>query len=175
MILTGNEKILIKNLEENDLECLRTIIQNPNVYRYEPSFLAERQGTPEEALRDLMSMDLQRDRQCIFGVFETAAPDVLAGLFELYDYKSSGKVISIGYRFAEEFWNRGLASQSVRDVVKYLRENTEVELVTAHVMPHNGASARVLTKNGFVYLLTKEEDWGFGRPVTADVYTLDLI
>ncbi len=175
MILTENEKIIIKSLEKKDLEGLRKMIENPNVYRYEPTFLTERQGTPEEALSAIMAMDIQRDRQCIFGVFETAEPDILTGLAEFYDYKHSGNVISIGYRFAEEFWNRGLATQTAMAMTEFLRRNTEVELVTAHVMPHNTGSGRVLEKIGFEYLLTKEEDWGSGEPVVADVYTMDLV
>ena len=54
-----------------------------------------------------------------------------------------------------------------------IRNRTQVELVTAHVLPENKASARCLVKNGFEYLLTKTEDWGYGEPCTADVYTLD--
>jgi hypothetical protein len=32
MILTENEKIIIKSLEKKDLEGLRKMIENPNVY-----------------------------------------------------------------------------------------------------------------------------------------------
>ena len=39
MILIENEKIIIKSLENKDLEGLRKMIENPNVYRYEPTFL----------------------------------------------------------------------------------------------------------------------------------------
>jgi hypothetical protein len=44
-------------------------------------------------------MDLEEHRQCILGVYEKTDPSVLAGLAEFYDFKPSGKVISIGYRF----------------------------------------------------------------------------
>ena len=39
----------------------------------------------------------------------------------------------------------------------YLKSNTGVELVTAHVLPDNKASSRCLIKNGFAYLLTKQK------------------
>ena len=48
-----------------------------------------------------------------------------------------------------------------------------VKLITAHVLPDNKASSRCLIKNGFEYLLTKTEDWGYAYPCVADVYTLD--
>lgn len=173
-ILIENDRLLICGLKDGDLDALSSMRSDLRVYRFEPTFLAELQGSPEEALRSIRSMDLHRDRQCILGIYERARPDELAGLAELYDYKPSGKVISIGYRLAYQYWGRGIATSCVRALMDYLRSNTEVELVTAHVIPENQASAHCLIKNGFEYLLTKEEDWGYGEPCTADVYTLDL-
>lgn len=97
----------------------------------------------------------------------------MVGLAEFYDYKKSGKVISIGYRFLPEHWGRGIATSCIHALLDYIHNKTEVELVTAHVLPDNKASSRCLLKNGFEYLVTKTEDWGDGRMYTADVYTLD--
>ena len=146
---------------------------DPLLYRYEPSFLLERQGTPQEALRTILAMDLERDRQCILGVYEKDAPSCLVGLAEFYDYKPSGKVISLGCRFLSKYWGRGLASSCVGALLEYIQRCTKVEIVTAHILPGNTASARCALKNGFEYLFTKDEDWGHGRPDTADVYTFD--
>ena len=45
----------------------------PLIYRYEPTFPAELQGTPEEALESILNMDLDRDKQCLLGVYEKTA------------------------------------------------------------------------------------------------------
>ena len=92
-----NDRLVIRGLGARDLEGLRAMRRDNMVYRFEPAYLLELQGSVEEAL----------------------------------------------------------------------------ELVTAHVLPGNKASARCLLKNGFEYLLTKEEDWGHGSLCTADVYTFD--
>lgn len=118
-------------------------------------------------------MDLREDRQCILGIYEKARQDVLVGLAEFYDYKPSGKVISIGYRLLPEYWGKGIATGCVHALLDYIRSSTQVELVTAHVIPENKASARCLLKNGFEYLLTKTEDWGHAQLSVADVYTFD--
>ena len=172
-IFIENERLLIHGLQARDLEGLKAIRGDSKVYRYEPSFLLELQGTPDEALKALQRMDLNESRQCILGVYEKKNPAILVGLAELYDYKSSGKVISLGYRFLSEYWGRGLATSCVQALTDYLRNHTEVSLITAHVLPGNKASSRCLIKNGFEYLLTKQEDWGNGAPQTADVFTLD--
>ena len=172
-IYIENDRLLIHNLKYQDLRSLEALRSDQQVYYYEPTFLAELQGKPDAALKLIQNMNLYVDRQCILGVYEKAAPLVLVGLVELYDYKSSGKVISIGYRFLSKYWGKGIASSCVNAILKYINSNTKVELVTAHVLPENKASARCLIKNGFEYLLTKTEDWGYDQPCTADVYTFE--
>ena len=172
-IYIENDRLAIHGLEKKDLKGLEALRNDQKVYRYEPSFLLELQGTPEEALTAIQKTDLYQDRQCILGVYEKTAPSVLVGLAELYDFKPSGKVISLGYRFLSEYWGKGIASSCVRALLNYLQNNTEVGLVTAHVIPENKASARCLMKNGFEYLLTKPEDWGYSQLFTTDVYTFD--
>lgn len=169
-----NDRLLIRNLRDQDLDRLKAMRNDPRIYRYEPTFLAELKGSPEEALKTIQGMDLDRDRQCIWGIFEKKDPDTLAGLAELYDYKPSGKVISMGYRLIPEYWGRGIASRCNRALIDFIKNNTQVELVTAHVLQDNTASSHILLKNGFEYLLTKTEDWGHKSLCVADVYTLDL-
>ena len=168
-----NDRLVIRGLKKEDLKSLEALRRDHLVYCYEPTFLTELQGPPEEALETLQNMDLYEDRQCILGVYEKTAPSVLVGLAEFYDFKPSGKVISLGYRFLSKFWGNGIASSCVQALLNYIQSNTKVELVTAHVIPGNTASARCLLKNGFEYLLTKPEDWGYSQLCVADVYTFD--
>lgn len=168
-----NDRLEIHGLKDRDLEALSAMRNDPVIYRYEPAFLEELLGSAEEALQKIRSMDLREDRQCILGIYEKTDPDTLAGLAELYDYKPSGKVISIGLRFRPEYWGRGMASSCVSALLDFIRNETQVELVTAHVLPGNKASAGCVRKNGFEYLLSKEEDWGLGEPSVAEVYTYD--
>ena len=172
-IFIESNGLLIRNLKDQDLNVLIDMRSDERIYCYEPAFLMELQGTPEGTLRAIQDMDLFRDRQCILGIYEAADPDSLAGLAEFYDYKPSGNVISIGYRLRPDYWGRGVGSRCVRALLDYIRGNTEVKLVTAHVIPENIASSRILLKNGFEYLVTKSEDWGYGMLTLADVYTLD--
>ena len=168
-----NDRLLIHALKDQDLAALTAMREDARIYRYEPSFLAELQGTPEEALKAIRSMDLDEDRQCILGIYEKTNPDNLTGLVELYDYKPTGKVVSIGCRLRPEYWGKGIAKSCVPAMIDYIRNNTQIELITAHAIPDNKASGNTLRKLGFQYLLTKTEDWGLGEPTVSDVYTYD--
>lgn len=169
-IYIENDRLLIHCLNKQDITGFRSMRRDRLVYRYEPRFLKELQGSPEEALESLQRMDLYENRQCVLGVYEKTDPSVLIGLAEFYDYKPSGKDISLGYRFNSEYWGQGIATSCIHSLLEFIRDKTKVEFVTAHVLPDNKASARCLLKNGFKYLLTKTEDWGYSRLCIADVY-----
>lgn len=173
LIHIENDRLLIRNLKTQDLDGLKAMRYDQRVYRFEPTFLAELHGTVEEAQEVILNMDLYEDRQCILGVYQKTDPLVLVGLAEFYDFKPSGKVISIGCRFLSKYWGQGIASSCTHALLEFIQNHTEVELVTAHVLPENKASSRCIIKNGFQYLLTKTEDWGRGRLSVADVYTFD--
>ena len=173
-IFIENERLLIHGLRDQDLDGLTAMRNDPRIYRYEPTFLIELQGTPEEALRAIQGMDLFEDRQCILGIYEKNDPDALAGLAEFYDFKPSGKVISIGCRLRPEYWSMGLGTNCAQLLVDFIKKNTEVELITAHVITDNKYSPRPLLKNGFKLLVTKPDDWGHDSKDVAGVYTLEL-
>ena len=165
-----NERLLLHTLEDEDFERLMEMRQNPQNYRYVPTYLPELLGDPATVVTRLQNMNLEKDRQCVMGIYEKTNPSYLVGLAEFYDYKFHGKVISIGYRLDEPFWGRGIGSSAVARMLQYLDADGRIELVTAHVLPANTGSSKILSKNGFHHLLRKKEDWGFGEPVEADVY-----
>ena len=55
----------------------------------------------------------------------------------------------VGYWLAKPFWGRGLMTAVVRRVCRHAFEEFGLAKITAHVVPHNPASARVLEKCGF--------------------------
>lgn len=57
--------------------------------------------------------------------------------------------VDIGYRFHEEHWGKGLATESARAVIDWVWGHTEIAKLTAYVLPKNGGSIRVLDKIGF--------------------------
>jgi RimJ/RimL family protein N-acetyltransferase len=55
----------------------------------------------------------------------------------------------LGYHLAPEHWQRGFATEALTGLLGMTRLLTRIGQVSAAVMPHNPASARVLTKTGF--------------------------
>lgn len=55
----------------------------------------------------------------------------------------------IGYHLDIEFWNRGIATEVLRAVVRFLYERTDAHRLQATVHSEHAASMRVLEKVGF--------------------------
>ena len=57
----------------------------------------------------------------------------------------------IGYWIGEPFWGRGIASESIRQLLEIAwKQYPEVVRIYAEVFPANVASSRALEKNGFI-------------------------
>jgi len=77
--------------------------------------------------------------------------------------------VRLGYVLAEAYWGRGLASELVAGLVTWCRAESTIGSLAGGVEVSNRASARVLTKNGFV--LVEPAD---GGPPGEELYRLDL-
>ena len=67
----------------------------------------------------------------------------------MYGYRDEMHKISVGCRISEPFWYKGIAAEAVGLLVRYLYDETDIEIITASTMVVNKAAAEVLRKNGF--------------------------
>ncbi len=59
------------------------------------------------------------------------------------------KSAEIGYWLGEPFWNKGIATEAVGQTVNYGFQNLKLIRIFAGAFEFNGASMKVLEKNGF--------------------------
>ncbi|HET6274060.1 MAG TPA: GNAT family N-acetyltransferase [Bacteroidota bacterium] len=77
------------------------------------------------------------------------------------------KSAGIGYWLGEEFWGRGIATESVRAMIDYSFSHFDLCRLYAGVFEWNGASMRVLEKAGFSF------EARMRKSVTKDGKTID--
>ncbi|MBR3504777.1 MAG: GNAT family N-acetyltransferase [Clostridia bacterium] len=152
-------------MEDHDAPGLQALVNSPAVYRYLPTFLFEKQyADVHEVIRRLYGECLKDS--IILGVF---MENRFCGLCEFYGYRDPIHKISVGYRLLEDCWGMGIATESLEAMVRYLYDETDIEIITASTMVENQASANVLRKNGFTLVAAAvDEDWGYSRPTVAD-------
>ncbi|WP_368907835.1 GNAT family N-acetyltransferase [Bacillus wiedmannii] len=54
--------------------------------------------------------------------------------------------VEIGYGFIEKYWNKGYATESVDELIKWAFQTGEVDTIIAETLLENGSSIRVLEK-----------------------------
>ena len=163
------DRVVLGKVVDADAGALRDLTGNPLVQRYLPTFLFERQfDDAHEAIRQMYG-DLFENRESLIMAIRVKETGELAGLAEFYGLCDRLHKISVGSRFRECWWGRGLATEATRLMVDYLYGETDIEIITASTRVENKASAHVLEKVGFIRTARDvEEDWGFPEPTIVD-------
>ena len=159
------ERLILRKIEETDAEGLSELVHSPGVYRYLPTFLFEQKYEDvHEVIRRLYDECFKES--VILGVF---MEEEFCGLAEIYGYRESTHKASIGCRFLERWWGKGVASETVDALVRYLTQETGIEIITASTMVENKSITRVVGKNGFLLVVSGvDEDWGYPQPTPAN-------
>lgn len=167
--------IVLRKITRDDADSLRELTENGNVYRYLPTFLFEKKYESIEYVIDHLYDECFRE-SIFLGIYKTDSggevaeeKGVFCGIAEMYGFRDEIHKISVGYRLLERFWGQGIAPRALRLMVRYLYNETDIEIITASTMIENRASARVLEKNGFDLVVhAVPEDWGYEEPTITD-------
>ena len=57
----------------------------------------------------------------------------------------------IGYVLSLDYWGRGLMPEAVREVIRFLFEEEDIDIISCYHYPFNEKSRRVIEKCGFTY------------------------
>lgn len=81
------------------------------------------------------------------------------GCVKIYPDNNRGKYYakSINYVLSEEYWGNGYMTEAVKRIIKYLFEETDIDLLSAFHYPENIKSKKVLENCGFKYEVTIEQ------------------
>ena len=166
-----SSRIVLRRLNQGDAAALEEMIRDTEVYRYLPAFLYERRYPEISRVIDGLYGECLRE-SLILGIFESGE---FCGLAEWYGYDPEASAVSVGNRLMSRCWGRGLASETLRLMLRAMRERTDIRTVAATSMTANLASGAVLRNNGFMKTASDvPEDWGFGAPVAVDRWEMHL-
>ena len=95
----------------------------------------------------------------------------MLGIAEIYDYLPQEGKASIGGRLLERSWRRGIASEIVQLLTRYLIDEIGLQTIVCHVMADNIASSRMMEKNGYrTNGPSFHEDWARDEDVLVNEY-----
>ncbi|WP_058302983.1 GNAT family N-acetyltransferase [Gorillibacterium timonense] len=167
------DTIILRKIEETDIEGLFEIYTNENVFMYIPGDRKKNKAAVQNMIGHF-ERDFHKRKVIFLGIYLPEAPNEIVGVAEIFDYDDKVNQITIGYRLNERYWGKGIATQTVRAMVEYLYNTLEINRIQAFVMPANERSQNVLQKNNFVKegIMRQSQYWTGIGVVDLTMYSL---
>jgi len=171
--LLNSEKLVLKKIEDAHLQELFAIYDNEKVFEY-CGIIPKHNIQTVSKMIGHFDRDYKKESIVKWGIFQKSHSDQLVGIIEAMEFNQKVNMVTIGYYLAENYWGKGLASDAVNILVKFLFEEVNINRIQAEVMPLNEASKKVLQKNGFLKegLLRQAKVWSGKGVVDLEIYGL---
>ena len=155
--------IILREFQLEDLDAIYLLTLEKEIRRFQPDWIA----TKEKRREWLMKYELRENNEFIESV--PNVPNIkrhalrlgiiLRETNELIGWINSGLKDElpppnreIGYAISKDYRNRGYTTQAVQGLIKYMFENTNVDVLNATALTYNTPSNKVIQKCGFMLM-----------------------
>ncbi len=139
-------RLLLRTPLMTDLEHIYRLGRNPRVMQ----FITGTLNTMEDARRELNRRLRTADEPLGYWITEEKITEDFVGWMGLKVLEKTGE-IEIGYRFLEEHWGKGYATEAGQKVLDYAFVTLNLKKVVAVAKEENRASTRVMEKLGMQF------------------------
>lgn len=141
--------IVLKKVELSDLNELFEIYSNENLYSYKPGNVSKTISAVENIIGHF-SRDFKKKKTIFLGIYLKEASDKLVGIAEIFDSDRKVDFVNIGYTLNQDYWGKGIATETTAILLDYLFKIINVNRIQAYVMTANTKSQNVLRRNDFI-------------------------
>ena len=142
-------KCRIRKWELSDAKDLAAALSNKKVQDN------LRDGLPypytEQDGKDFISAMLSADGNETFAFAITVNNIVIGSISIFRQGNIHRQTAELGYYIAEEYWGKGIMTEAVKQICRYVFDKTDIIRIYAEPFAYNTASCRVLEKAGFQY------------------------
>lgn len=166
-----SERLLLRRLDENDVEEVFALRSNPETMKYIPKPLAK---TKQDALAHIAMIEdkIVNNIGINWGITIKGNAKII-GIIGHYRIQPENHRAEIGYMSLPEFNGQGYITEAIKAVVSYGFEEMNLHSIEAIIDPDNNASERVLRKNGFIKEAhIKENELWNGKYWDTVIYSL---
>jgi ribosomal-protein-alanine N-acetyltransferase len=149
------ERLRARLFTESDAPLLRALNENPNVYRYTGDGPLADDAAALEILRTRIFPQVRLHGTSRFAVellphvvIDPRPAHTCIGWCGLKLDPDDGGAYDLGYRFFEDAWGHGFATEAARATLAWARVNLKDARIIARARVENVASHRVLEKIG---------------------------
>lgn len=139
----------IRKWDPADAKDLSAVLSNAKIHDN------LRDGLPypytEQDGLDFISAMLSADSNETFAFAITTEGKVIGSIGVFRQGNIHRRTAELGYYIAEAYWGKGLMTKAVRQICRYVFDNSDILRIYAEPFAFNAASCRVLEKAGFQY------------------------
>lgn len=159
------ERLLLRELNPDDAENFYKLNLNPNVIKYTGNSAFIDIDEVKKFLENYQDYKLNGFGR--WAVIEKSTNEFLGwcGL----KYNQNLDETDIGFRFFEEHWNKGFATESAKACIDYGFKNLNLKTIVGRAMLENIASIKVLEKIG----LSFEKEFNFDNQHKGVIYKIE--
>lgn len=159
------ERLLLRELNTDDAENFYKLNLNPNVIRYTGNSAFKNIDEAKYFLENYQDYKLNGFGR--WAVIKISSNKFLGWCGLKYDQNLDET--DIGFRFFEEYWNKGFATESAKACIDYGFENLNLKTIIGRAMSENIASIKVLEKIG----LSFEKEFDFDNQNKGVIYKIE--
>lgn len=146
--ITETNRLVLRELKPTDAKSFYDLNSNPNVIKYTGNSAFDSVEKAREFLENYQ--DYMLNGYGRYAVIEKTSNKFIGWCGLKYDEIKNET--DIGFRFFEEEWNKGYATESAHACIKYGFKNLKLTTIVGRVMTENTASIKVLEKIGMKYI-----------------------
>ncbi len=159
------ERLILRELNTDDAENFYKLNLNPNVIKYTGNSAFKNINEAQEFLINYQDYKLNGFGR--WAVIEKSTNEFLGWCGLKYDQNLDET--DIGFRFFEEYWNKGFATESAKACLDYGFETLNLKTFVGRAMKENLASIKVLEKIG----LNFEREFDFDKKNKGVIYKIE--
>lgn len=146
MKLLETERLILRSWKISDLDDFYEYSKNPNV----GPMAGWKPHKNKEISKGILQSFIKNDE--VWAIVYKKNNRVIGSIGNHRDVKRNLlKARMIGYVLSEEYWGKGIMTEAVNRVIKYLFEEIKCEVVSCYHYHGNHKSKRVIEKCGFKY------------------------
>ena len=149
------ERLIIREFNDKDVEAIYNFGSNPEVNKYTGDKLIESLGEVKHIINNIWLKEYKKYGYGRWAIIYKPDNKVIgfAGLKYLPEFNET----DLGFRFLPEYWNKGIATEASKEIIKYGFENFDLNRIIGIAMPENIGSCKVLEKSGLSFY--KKDDY----------------